>query len=488
MKIIRFLLTLLLIFGLFGCTDRKENSQNIKKEKILTIGFPSILSSLDPHKDWNGWQLMKLGVGETLLELDENYELKSKMLKSFRNLDPLTWELVLRDDVKFSNGVLLTPQKVVDSLMRTIELNPEAGALKGTIFEIDGDKILMKTLEPNGAALNSLADPHFMICDLQSGNLESKPILTGPYKVDKFSPKSQLEVVKNENYWNGSPKISRIVSKLVNVSATLGLALQSGEIDLAQVNSDTYQLLKNDARFTIKQIPSSRVYMFYVNPKKIPNKDVRKAIFAGINADEIANDLLKGGISVAYSPYPPNLPFALGADEVVKFDENLSHNLRADFSDEIVLKFYERLDLPKIATQIQAKLSKIGWNIKAVQGENYKYVLNGDYDLGMYSIVTLRIGDTFDYLNSVFGKNGVANFNGFEDDEVTQLLGELKTEFDKSKRNAISRQILQIAQGYQMHYFIGHITNNIAHKSGVSGVLWTPFEYKMICVDTDINE
>lgn len=485
MKITKFLTALALIFGLLGCS----NTENIaKKEKIITIGFPSILSSLDPHKDWNGWQLMKIGAGETLLELDENYELKSKMLKSFRNLDPLTWELVLRDDIKFSNGVALSAQKVVDSLMRTIEVNPEASALKGAKFEINGNTILMKTSQPNAAALNSLADPHFMICDLQSGNLDTKPILTGPYKVDKFSPKSQLEVVKNENYWNGVPKISRIVSKIVNVSATLGLALQSGEIDLAQINSDTYELLKDDKRFVITKIPSSRVYMFYVNPKKISNNDVRKAIFAGIDTNEIANDLLKGGISVAVCPYPPNLAFSLNLDEGVKFDPQESKNLKGDFNDKIIFKFYERLDLPKIATQIQSSLSKIGWDIQAVQGENYKYVLNGDYDLGMYSIVTLRIGDSYDYLNSVFSKNGVANFNGFEDEKVDALLGELKTEFDKNRRDALSKQILQIAQSYHMHYYIGHITNNVAHKSALSGVIYSPFEYKLISVETDINE
>ena len=152
------------------------------------------------------------------------------------------------------------------------------------------------------------------------------------------------------------------------------------------------------------------------------------------------------------------------------------------------MKFYERLNIPKIATQLQSQFTKAGWNVQAVQDENSKYVNSGDYDLGMYGVVTLRVGDPYEYLNAVFGSEGAANYNQYHNEKVDELLKQMKSEFDEDKRNELSKEILKTALADRMHYYIGNVKVDLAAQSYVKNFEVSPFEYRIISVDTDIEK
>ena len=56
---------------------------------------------------------------------------------------------------------------------------------------------------------------------------------TGPYVVESLETGAGLDLVKNENYWNGEPSYDRIQVLTITDGDTLTMALQSGEIDAA---------------------------------------------------------------------------------------------------------------------------------------------------------------------------------------------------------------------------------------------------------------
>ena len=56
---------------------------------------------------------------------------------------------------------------------------------------------------------------------------------TGPYRAVQVETDQGLTLVKNDNYWNGTPKLDRIEVKTIRDGDTMTMALQSGELDAA---------------------------------------------------------------------------------------------------------------------------------------------------------------------------------------------------------------------------------------------------------------
>lgn len=65
----------------------------VKHLMLLCFGFQI---SLDPTNNYDGWLLSRIGVGETLLKLNEKYEVEPYLAKSYEQIDDTTWKLTLK--------------------------------------------------------------------------------------------------------------------------------------------------------------------------------------------------------------------------------------------------------------------------------------------------------------------------------------------------------------------------------------------------------
>lgn len=100
MKKIKLLLCLFMLTTLCGCSHSNKN----KSSKTLNAAMFWISTSLDPTNNYDGWVLSRIGVGETLLKLNEKYEVEPSLAKSYEQIDDTTWKLTLKDSITFSNG------------------------------------------------------------------------------------------------------------------------------------------------------------------------------------------------------------------------------------------------------------------------------------------------------------------------------------------------------------------------------------------------
>ena len=60
----------------------------------------------------------------------------------------------------------------------------------------------------------------------------TEPIGTGPFVFESWSPKNQVVLVANKEYFLGAPKLDRIVFRVIQEETTAEIALQRGEIDV----------------------------------------------------------------------------------------------------------------------------------------------------------------------------------------------------------------------------------------------------------------
>ena len=258
--------------------------------------------------------------------------------------------------------------------------------MKSAEYKAEGQKVIIKTKDPDAAFINSLCDPNSGIIDISgSKDIENAPVATGPYKVLKFEPKKLVELVPNENYWNGKPKLSKVTEKYIADSATMSMALQSGEIQAAvNITADVLDVFKKDDKsYTVNQFPSSRNYMVYYNLEKLPDEKVREAISYAIDRKAIAEQLLGGTVTAGKGPFPIGLEYGGKELEVPEYNPNKTKEILTSLGYKennglmekdgkpltVDLRFYKRLAIEQIGTEIQAQLKKAGITANAKLGE-----------------------------------------------------------------------------------------------------------------------
>lgn len=134
----------------------------------LVVGKPFGLSAVvpDPAKGYNGWYLSEAGVTETLFALDFEMQLQPLLAASSRQLDPLSWEVSLKQGIQFHDHSPLNAEAVKWSLERII--NPDSEVfnkrLQGlldisSITVQDEQTLLFRTKSPNAAFLYNLTAP-----------------------------------------------------------------------------------------------------------------------------------------------------------------------------------------------------------------------------------------------------------------------------------------------------------------------------------------
>ena len=507
----RFLaaMSIVLYLTMFAACGNKEGdkkpSDNGNKEtpKEFVYGNQTTGKTLDPHNEWDGWGTYRAGLVETLFKLNNNLEVEPYLAKGFKNVDPNTWEIEIKDEAKFSNGEKVTGEKVIESLKRAGEKNKRASTLKSAEYKAEGQKVIIKTKDPDAAFINSLCDPNSGIIDVSgSKDIENAPVATGPYKVLKFEPKKLVELVPNENYWNGKPKLSKVTEKYIADSATMSMALQSGEIQAAvNITADVLDVFKKDDKsYTVNQFPSSRNYMVYYNLEKLPDEKVREAISYAIDRKAIAEQLLGGTVTAGKGPFPIGLEYGGKELEVPEYNPNKTKEILTSLGYKennglmekdgkpltVDLRFYKRLAIEQIGTEIQAQLKKAGITANAKLGE-WEYLKTGEYQMGLYGVVTLPIGDPYDFMQKTWGKDGASNYNKYSNPKVEELLMKLKKEFDVKKRGEITLEIQKEALKSNSHLFIGSVNINIVTKKNVEGVRATPIEYTLVDVNTVVK-
>ena len=88
---------------------------------------------------------------------------------------------------------------------------------------------------------------------------------TGPFIAKKISD-SEIELVKNDNYWGGEVKTDRVIVKTITDGDTLTMALQSGEIDATQgLPYASLELFQNNDDYKISSTDTSRTFFGAIN-------------------------------------------------------------------------------------------------------------------------------------------------------------------------------------------------------------------------------
>ncbi|WP_154990432.1 nickel ABC transporter substrate-binding protein [Priestia megaterium] len=505
-KKISLLCSMLVTIGLLAaCSDNSASTEQKSGKKSLTFvsNFPS--DTLDPQLNYT---TVRAGIAETLVKVNEQLQIEPWLAKKWKTEDNgTTWIFEIRDGITFQNGKDLNAEAVKHSLERTIkESEAMKSALKIKEMKASGQILTITTTEPLATLPSELVHPNTAIIDVDTSDIKSKPVGTGPFKVASFKPDSEMKVKKYKEYWDGEPKLDEFVLTFNDDENARTSALQSGEADIVYRPAiESLNTLKQDSSIVVDIQPSLRNQMLFYNSRQeaFKDKNVRKAFDVLLNPTDVVNTALAGQGSPAAGPFLDSLDFSndqktktYGPSEAQKHLEKAGYILKdgkaikngKQLSFKLVTYPY-RPELPLMSQMLQSEAKKIGVKINIQQVENMDEYMTTKDDWGIvtYSLVTAPRGDAGYFFNALYTEGGAFNVGHFHEPALASIIDELNKTVDQKQRNKLARQAGEIAEKETLHSSIVHPNNFVAYRDNVKNWVTAKSEYYVITKDLDVK-
>ena len=505
---------LLAVCLLSGCGSPEQGTAESTGEKVFYYGDTTFNAENDekdvnPHNGYSGWACIRYGIGETLFKYSDSMELEPWLATGYELVDENTWVVTLRDGVTFTSGRAMDAEAVKECLDHLVEVHERAkGDLKIREITADGQTLTIRTQEPVPALMNYLADPYGCIIDMQAGITEDGNVSgTGPYRATEVETDVGLTLVKNENYWNGTPKLDTIYVRTITDGDTMTMAMQTGELDAAYgLPYSSLSLFANDP-YTISSVETSRSFFAQMNyaTEALQDPNVRAAIAGAIDKEGFTQVLLEGNGSAAYGPFPESFAFGDASVTAQPYDPEESRRLLVasgwtdtdgdgyvDKDGETLsirwLTYPSRQELPLLAESVQASLKEIGIRVEVNCTANHlDFIESGEWDIYASAFVCAPTGDPEYFFTTHCLDDSTKNRGGYHSDRLEELEEQMIGTFDPEERAVLATEMTQTILDDNAFVFASHLKMSIVSGEGVTGLTAHPCDYYEITVDLDKN-
>lgn len=485
------------------------------KEKTFvygTTGYSEEMgdAGLNPHDNYSGWSALRYGVGETLFKYNDNMEVEPWLATDYEFVDDTTVKITLRDGVKFSSGRTMDAQAVKECLENLVKVHDRAPSdMKIDYIDADGLTLTIYTTEPCPAIINYLGDPYGAIIDMEYGvqgeGGNANVAGTGPYIAEKVTP-TQIDLVKNENYWGGDVKVDKVTVKSFSDGSALTAALQTGDIQGTYgLQYDNYALFDGNPEYTINSCATSRCFFgqFNFESEIMQDQNIRKAIEMGIDKEGFCSVIMEGRGLPAKAAFPDSFSYGNEAVETVSYDPEGAKKLLEEsgwkdtdgdgYADKDGQKltidwltYPTRLEQPKLAEYAQATLKEIGIDVVVNNtSDHMTYAADGNFDVYVSSTTTAPTGDPEYFFTSTVV--GPKNYGKYENKEVTALTEKLHQAFEPEERAKLATELQQKILDDDGFFFVSHLNMGIVTKSNVKGMAAHLCDYYEITADLDVE-
>ena len=262
--------------------------------------------------------------GEYLTLSGGDLRLRPILAESWKpNADGSVWTFVLRKGVKFHNGKTMVADDVVATMDRLADpknasnaLSAFAGVLsKGGTRKVDDSTVEFHLDAPNGNFPYYVSSDNYNAVILPAdyaGDFEKNFIGTGPFKLEKYTPKVGSSFVRNDDYWGPKAVPGRSEFKFYADIQPQILALQGREVDvIVQVPVLQGAALLNDPKVNLISLRSSAHTQVHMRTDMAPftDKRVRQAVALCLDRKKITAGLFRGRADLGNdSPFAPVFP------------------------------------------------------------------------------------------------------------------------------------------------------------------------------------
>ena len=398
---------------------------------------------------------------DTLMYLnpDGNHEPEPRIAESYEiSEDGLDYTFHLRNDVTFHDGTPVTAEDVVFSieLYKNSEYQGSQISMLSSVEAVDDATVVCHLDTPYAPFLKGILSPYICSKAYYEADPEAfvnSPVGSGPYKFVSRSTGSSIALEANEEYYRGAPTIKQINFEVIPDTATKAIALQTGEVGFAEIDSSVLAQLEANPQITVTEVPTSSFCYVSMNLEKEPfdNVLVRQAINYAVNRENLVAVCYDGEAEVnsnicakSRSGYSDDqLQYTYDPEKAKELLEEAGITTPYNLGEILVAEKYSNL-----ATVVQNDLKAVGLDVTISVKEFNAYI--DDLTSGNYSITALNMtleGDTQN-LEMAFITDyiGTANNARYSDPEMDELFDQTRSETDPDKRLELFDQIFTKAQ------------------------------------------
>lgn len=431
-------------------------------DKTLVIGaagFPdSLTTGISSFTALN----LEYQTMDPLVLRDDIGNLKPGLATSWEATGETTWRFHLRPGVKFHDGAPFSAEDVKFTL--DYIMNPKSvygsrsriGEVAGARV-IDANTVEITTKQPFPTLPNGLSDipiePKHYHDKVGAEGMTKHPIGTGPFKYERWVPADRYELTANKDYWDGAPKVDRVLLRQIPEASTRVAALLAGEAQIIEeVPVDLMARIETSKTAKIASVESTVGLVLTLDIRKPPldNPKVRLALDYAIDKPLILKEMLGGTGSLLQGQmltsntlgYNPNIkarPYdPAKARELLK-----EAGLANGFTTSITTRSGKYQSDVDISNAVAGMLSKVGikTTVNVVEGGVFSKMATAQ-ELGpIHMVGWYSLGDA-DFAAVWFTK--ASGRSVWINEEFEKLFVEARTTVDEAKRVKAYHRMMEI--------------------------------------------
>ncbi len=214
--------------------------------------------------------------------------------------DGLTWQINLRPNVSFHNGLSADANTLTTVLRKQLDALGTPARDIADVVTVDANRIDVKLHRRSNLALEGLGGA------IQAPGAVA--VGTGPFALAS-STATETVMTRNAAYYGGSSAIERIVIKPYDTVRAAWADMLRGQVDmLYEVGIDALDSLEPSSNTKVFSFPRPYAYLAILNTARpaLRSPAIRRALNAAIDREQFIRDALDGHGQPATGPVSPS--------------------------------------------------------------------------------------------------------------------------------------------------------------------------------------
>ena len=373
---------------------RAEEAAAVAQD-TLRVGVAALPNNLDPSTGVavSNTQIY-FNIYDMLLFSDpfDDFTMKSYIVETWDRVNDYTAEFRLKEGVTFHNGDPVTSEDVKFTIDRIVNGDPGyvGATLSAIIATVEGVEIVdQRTFRvvsrvPDEVIFSRLSStlgvyvvPKAYIEEVGNEVFGQRPIGTGPYMVDSFTP-DRLVLRRYDGYYGEPAAYERVEYRLYQEVSTRAAALIAGDLDIIlQVTPDLIGTIEREPGLTTGTENMTLFHMLRFNTSAGPLADrmFRQALSLGIDRQRLIDAFWLGASTIPrgynfpeYGDYyVPDYPlYEYDPDRAREMVANSAYN-GEEITYELMPGYYEYAN--EVAEAVVDMWGEIGVNARVVYKE-----------------------------------------------------------------------------------------------------------------------